>query len=261
MLARAKTGTGKTLAFLIPSVEMLARLQPPPRPGAISVLIISPTRELATQIQKEAQSVLTHHSFKAQVVYGGTNINAERTRVQRERCDFLIATPGRLTDHIENSPGFRDRLAGLRVLTLDEADQLLDMGFRKDIEKILAVLPKQRQTLLFSATMPPEVRTVAGLALRRDHAFVDTVGEEATHTHEHVRQTAMVAPMEAQLGVLLHTLRRLVAEDADAKVIVFFCTARATQFHAELFNTLGAGARTRGQPRIAADSRKYCGLA
>lgn len=166
-------------------------------------------------------------------------MNSEKGRLERDRCDVLIATPGRLTDHIENTGGFRNRLSALRVLILDEADQLLDMGFRRDIERILAALPRERQTLLFSATMPPEVRSVAGLALKRDHAFVDTVGEAASHTHEHVRQRAMVAPMEAQCGVLYALLRSLQQADAEAKVIVFFCTARQTQFHAELFSALG----------------------
>lgn len=253
-------------------------MQPQPRAGVISVLVISPTRELATQISKEASAVLTHHPYKAQVVYGallplrprfptsvgpharrrgnspapssfphpplpgGTNMNSEKGRLERDRCDVLIATPGRLTDHIQNTGGFRDRLSGLRVLILDEADQLLDMGFRRDIERILAALPRERQTLLFSATMPPEVRTVAGLALRRDHAFVDTVGEEASHTHEHVRQRAMVAPLEAQQSALLDLLRSLQRADPEHKVIVFFVTARATQFHAELFALLGVPA-------------------
>lgn len=171
--------------------------------------------------------MLSFHLYKAQVVYGGTNMNSEKGRLQRERCDALIATPGRLTDHIENTAGFRARLAGLRVLILDEADSLLDMGFRKDIERILAALPKTRQTLLFSATMPPEVRSVAGLALRRDHAFVDTVGEEASHTHEHVRQRAMVAPMEAQMGVLLHLLRDLQRADPDFKASAMSADAAA----------------------------------
>ena len=105
-----------------------------------------------------------------------------------------------------------------QVLILDEADQLLEMGFRPSLERILASLPTARQTLMFSATMPPDVRRIVGIALRPQHAFIDTVGEEATHTHEHVDQTAMVAPMEAQLGILAHALSAaLAAPDAKAR--------------------------------------------
>lgn len=200
VMAKAKTGTGKTMGFLIPAVEHLC--SSPPRPGRISVLIISPTRELASQIAKEAESLLTFHPFKSQVVYGGTNINRDLKKLQTERCDILVATPGRLNDHLENSD-LRNRLSCIQTLVLDEADQLLEMGFRPAIEKVLGNLPKERQTLLFSATMPQTVKQVAGLALRKEYTFIDTVKEDDSATNIQVQQSYCIVPLEDQLGVVL----------------------------------------------------------
>ena len=238
VLARAKTGTGKTLAFLIPSIERLARAPGGVPPGGVHVLVLSPTRELAIQISKEADALLTHHALKAQVVYGGTNMRSEQTRLASQRCDILVATPGRLVDHIQNTGGCKERLAHCRVAVLDEADQLLDMGFRDSLDKILATLPTTRQTLFFSATIPAGVRAVAAAALRRDHCFVDTVGDEEPHTNVQVNQCLVVAPFEAQVPMLVHLVRAAAAAPAH-KVLAFFCTARQTQFHAELLNAMG----------------------
>lgn len=99
VLARAKTGTGKTLAFLIPSINALASLPGGQPPGCVSCLVLSPTRELAVQISKEADALLTFHAMKAQCVYGGTNMSAEQKRVASSRCDVLVATPGRVRIH------------------------------------------------------------------------------------------------------------------------------------------------------------------
>ncbi|EFN51650.1 hypothetical protein CHLNCDRAFT_59143 [Chlorella variabilis] len=234
VMARAKTGTGKTMAFLIPAVEALCRA--PPRSGSgISVLVLSPTRELASQIAKEAEALLRFHPYKAQVVYGGTNINSERNRLAG-RCDVLVATPGRLIDHLENS-GLAATLQGIRTLVLDEADQLLEMGFRPAIEKILSFLPKSRQTLLFSATMPQAVQQVAGLALKKQHAFIDTIGEEDSATNTQARlpaapreaprplhsprveQSYALVPMEDQFTAIFSVLRRHAQTTPDHKII------------------------------------------
>ena len=142
VLARAKTGSGKTVGFLLPAIERLAR-SGRPRRGEVSCLVVSPTRELASQIGEEAKSLLTYHDFGCQVVFGGTNINSERKRLTSQGVEFLIATPGRLIDHFESSNLSR-AVQNLDVLVLDEADQLLDMGFRPSLEKILSYLPVQR---------------------------------------------------------------------------------------------------------------------
>ena len=134
LFAKAKTGSGKTLGFLVPAVEALARASGGQPCRGIGVLVVSPTRELATQILKEAETLLTFHRglMSAVAVIGGRPINGEANRMKRVgggiSLDILVGTPGRLVDHIQNTPGFAAALKNTRMLVLDEADRLLDMG-------------------------------------------------------------------------------------------------------------------------------------
>lgn len=247
VLAKAKTGTGKTVAFLLPSIEVVAKIPPASRDSKrppILVLVICPTRELATQAANEANTLLKYHpSIGVQVVIGGTRLALEQKRMQANPCQILVATPGRLRDHVENTAGFATRLMGVKVLVLDEADHLLDMGFRKDIEKIIAAVPKQRQTLLFSATVPQEVRQICHIALRRDHEFVDTVGEDTEQTHAQVSQMHLIAPLDKQFSLLYAMLRDHIADDVDYKVLVFCTTAMVTRLVADLLGELNLNVR------------------
>ena len=196
ILAKAKTGTGKTLSFLIPAVEHIVRAGNSP---GIKVLIISPTRELAMQIYEEAMLLVRfHNGVKVMVVVGGTNMNKDKNGF-REQPAMLVATPGRLNDHLENS-GLDRQLTNMRCMIFDEADQLLDMGFRPAIQQMLARLPPKdtRQTLLFSATMPNDVKAIAQLAMRQQYSFIDTVGAEES-THQHVPQQFLIASKETQM--------------------------------------------------------------
>lgn len=152
----------------------------------ISVLILSPTRELASQIAAEAKVLLRYHNgIGIQTLIGGTRFKEDLKRLESDPCQVLppslnflfwnpligeisfccgqivVATPGRLLDHIENRSGFSTKLMGLTVLVLDEADHLLNLGFRKDVEKLVDCIPRQRQTMLFSATIPREVKTAS----------------------------------------------------------------------------------------------------
>eukprot|EP00729_Bicosta_minor_P009051 gene9051-23845_t len=239
VLARAKTGTGKTLAFLIPAFEQIARMQA--APGKIRCLVISPTRELATQIAVEGKTLAQPHGFKIQTVMGGKFQSAEQKRL-KAGCELLVATPGRLQDHLDNSPGFKASLGQLAVLILDEADQLLEMGFKKEIEKILRSLPppSTRQTLLFSATVTPQVQQIAQSALRpgKNQAYCDCISKGEDHTHAKVPQYQMVVPMSDLIQTFV-SLIELQRKDPTHKVIVFFATARCTQFFAELFCAAG----------------------
>ena len=238
VLARARTGTGKTMAFLLPSVEQLHVHKP--RKEQVSVLVLSPTRELARQIRDEADGLLKFHPFQVQCVHGGTNANGEIKRLQSQRKDVLVATPGRLLDHLASASGLKESLQELRMLVLDEADQLLEMGFLPDVERILKQLPKNRQTMLFSATVPQKVHGVAGLAFKGDYVYVDTVGDEDVHTNEHVPQHGLIVPFADQIQHLLHVLQQHKAKPGH-KVIVFLPTARMTQFLAEVMNKAGLG--------------------
>lgn len=237
VLARAKTGSGKTVGFLLPAIERLAK-QGAPRKGDVSCLVISPTRELASQIGEEAKSLLTYHPFNCQVVFGGTNINSERKRLTSQGVEFLVATPGRLIDHFESSNLAR-ACQNLDVLVLDEADQLLDMGFRPSLEKILSYLPTQRQTLLFSATVPKTVHQIAANALRPGHQYIDCVGDDAPATNLQVKQSLIVASFHDHLTLMTQAIEEHQAEEPNHKIMVFFPTARSTQLASEMFEACG----------------------
>ncbi|KAK1376632.1 DEAD-box ATP-dependent RNA helicase 31-like [Heracleum sosnowskyi] len=246
VLAKARTGTGKTVAFLLPSIELVTKSPPVDRDQKrppIIVLVICPTRELASQAAAEANKLLKYHpSIGVQVVIGGTRLGLEQKRMQTNPCQILVATPGRLKDHIENTPGFATRLMGVKALVLDEADHLLDMGFRKDIERIIAAVPKQRQTLLFSATVPQEVRQICHVALKRDHEYIDTV-QGSEETHAQVTQTHLVATMDQHFPLLYALLKEHIADDVDYKVLVFCTTAMFTRLVADLLGELKLNVR------------------
>ena len=211
VLARARTGTGKTLGFLIPAIESLVASGERVQPGTCAILVLSPTRELSTQISTEAKTLLRFHSgIAVQLMMGGTNAEKERRQMMGAGpSTLLVATPGRLEDHLTNTQGFAQRFLGLRTFVLDEADQMLDMGFRPTITKILAALPPPatRQTLLFSATVPTEMQQIAAKALRPgdQQRFVDCVGEGAEAT---VRPPSAPPAPAAACGcaVRLHTV-------------------------------------------------------
>ncbi len=243
-LAKAKTGTGKTLAFMIPTIEKIASSisNKSKNRSDISCLVISPTRELAQQIGAETEKLLTFHKSylrKVVVCVGGTNKKKDVQGLSGT-TPIVVATPGRLLDHLQNG-GIAERMTRLDTLIFDEADQLLDMGFRPDIERILRLLQpsrQTRQTLLFSATIPDSVSEIAGIAMRGDYNFVDTVGEDTEQTHLHVQQQLMITPQESQVCALAGILEREINTTKDYKIIVFFTTARLTGFMAELFNSV-----------------------
>ena len=166
VLACAQTGTGKTAAFALPILQYLGKSQPKRtasgRARRIRVLVLAPTRELAQQISDSFTTYGRSSDFKQTVVYGGVNKNRQ-TRVLRSGVDVLVATPGRLMDHMADGVA---RLDSVEVLVLDEADRMLDMGFLPDIRRILKTVPKQRQTLLLSATMPKPIRELANDILK-----------------------------------------------------------------------------------------------
>ena len=243
-LAKAKTGTGKTLGFLIPTIEKLMSLKLSNHNyihnDGVTALCLSPTRELASQIQTEAEALSTFHKLNIVCIIGGTNINKDINRMKNKKVDLLIATPGRLNDHLANTPGFASRCKDIKVLIMDEADQLLEMGFKPEIDKILTYMPpkNERQTLLFSATVPPTVRAIADNALGKGYALVDTVGEEAEQTHAHVPQSITVLPLEEQIAGIASIISKFT-QSKRYKIIVFFTTARVTGYMSELFNTMG----------------------
>ena len=205
-------------------------------PGKIAILVISPTRELAMQTMKEAQMLLKQHRYRAQCVIGGTNIKSEQRNLHQGGVDILVATPGRLLDHIQNSRGVRELLDSVSVLVLDEADKLLEMGFKKDIDTIVSYLPPtgHRQTLLFSATMPDQLAQLVRNIIAPTHQTIDTVGDDQTNVQ--VKQEYVISPFKDQIPIFYQMVKEHMASERDYKIIAFFVTARMTQFMANLFN-------------------------
>ncbi|XP_008238909.2 PREDICTED: probable DEAD-box ATP-dependent RNA helicase 48 [Prunus mume] len=236
-LIKAKTGTGKTAAFVLPAIEAVVKAKTSntnQRVSPILVLILCPTRELASQIAAETNVLLKYHDgIGLQTLVGGTRFKEDQKRLESNPCQIIVATPGRLLDHIENKSGLSVRLMGLKMLILDEAGHLLDLGFRKDIEKIVDCLPRQRQSLLFTATIPKEVRRISQLVLKKDHAFVDTVGLGCVETHDKVKQSSLVEPHELHFQIVHQLLMEHISQSPDYKVIVFCTTGMVTSllFH------------------------------
>ncbi|CAK7335496.1 unnamed protein product [Dovyalis caffra] len=246
-MVKAKTGTGKSAAFLLPAIEAVlkatssnAKLRVPP----IYVLILCPTRELASQITAEVNAMLKYHDgIGVQTLVGGTRFKDDQRRLESDPCQIIVATPGRLLDHIENKGGLSVHLMGLKMLILDEADHLLDLGFRKDVEKIVDCLPRQRQSLLFSATIPKEVRRISQLVLKREHDFVNTVGIGCVETPAKIKQSFLVTPHELHFQVVHYLLKEHILKAPDYKVIVFCTTGMVTSLMYLLLREMKMNAR------------------
>ncbi|KAJ6583764.1 P-loop containing nucleoside triphosphate hydrolase protein, partial [Mycena sp. CBHHK59/15] len=241
LLVQAKTGTGKTLAFLLPAVERLAQMQLANR--KISMLVLSPTRELALQVTIRAHSLIAGHPFRVAHAIGGTNMNATGRRIMDDPPRILIATPGRLVDHLENTPSFAHLFSDLRVIVYDEADRLLDQGFKRELDKILAYLPDKtkvrRQALLFSATVSDEIKVVAKGALAANYKFISTLRDDEVNTHEHVPQQSMIVPFSHHLAATFAFLQQdRVLHNGGSKAIIFLPTARLVGFYYEALSQL-----------------------
>ncbi|KAK9779359.1 putative ATP-dependent RNA helicase [Seiridium cardinale] len=170
VLGAAKTGSGKTLAFLIPAIEMMNSLRFKPRNGT-AVIIISPTRELALQIFGVARELMAHHSQTYGIVMGGANRRAEADKLAKG-INLLVATPGRLLDHLQNTPAFVYK--NLKSLVIDEADRILETGFEDEMKQIIKILPStERQSMLFSATQTTKVEDLARISLRPGPLYIN----------------------------------------------------------------------------------------
>jgi len=272
VLGRARTGTGKTVAFLLPAIERLIRDGTIHDPNTVGILVVSPTRELASQIGEQAKLLLKyHHGASVQVMFGGTNVKTDVNRLSSRKGlpTILVATPGRLLDHLKttklktnngnNIVSFgKHVMSETNVLVLDETDRLLDMGFRREINRILEYLPPShtRQTLLFSATMPSDLKTIMKQNMKPEYIEVDCVqdGDAATHTNDCVTQSHIVLPSNEidMISSVVETVRYAVEthvnqDDASSrftippKIVVFFPTARLVQFYAEIFQEINKG--------------------
>ena len=201
LLAAAQTGTGKTAGFTLPLLHILSQTHAHPHPpGRPRCLIMTPTRELAAQVEESVKTYGKHLPLTSLVMFGGVNINPQISALKK-RVDILVATPGRLLDHV----GQRTLdLSGVEILVLDEADRMLDMGFIRDIRKVLALLPKKRQNLLFSATFSDEIRELTR-GLLHDPATVEVAPRNTTA--ERVEQAAYMVGQKHKRELLAHLIK------------------------------------------------------
>lgn len=194
VLGVAQTGTGKTAAFALPVLQILARKEIKGR-RKIRTLVLTPTRELAAQINERFATYSEHLSIYHQVIFGGVS-QKPQVKSLRRGIDILVATPGRLLDLIEQ--GFID-LENIEFFVLDEADRMLDMGFIKDIKKVIKLLPKKRQNLLFSATMPSSIADLANSFLN-NAVMIDLSPEEITV--ERIEQSVMFVEKQYKINLI-----------------------------------------------------------
>ncbi|KAF8139955.1 DEAD-domain-containing protein [Boletus edulis] len=229
VLGAARTGSGKTLAFLIPAVELLHRMKFKPRNGT-GIIIVSPTRELALQIFGVAKDLMAYHSQTFGIVIGGANRRAEAEKLEKG-VNLLVATPGRLLDHLENTKGFVFR--NLKALVIDEADRILEIGFEEEMKKIIAILPNDdRQSMLFSATQTTKVQDLARISLRPGPLHIDVDKEEVTSTVSTLSQGYVACPSDRRFLLLFTFLKK----NLKKKVIVFFSSCNSVKYHGELLN-------------------------
>ena len=212
LLAGAQTGTGKTAAFAMPILHKLAATADSASraPSSVRALILVPTRELAAQVEASVQLYGRYLPLRSLVLIGGVKINPQMQKLRRS-VDILVATPGRLLDHIQQRSV---DLSHVEILVLDEADRMLDMGFIRDIRRILAVLPKKRQNLLFSATFSPEIRGLAD-GLLNNPTSVEVAARNATA--DNVAQRVFAVDQDRKRELLSH----LIEEHQWGQVLVF----------------------------------------
>jgi len=244
VLGAAKTGSGKTLSFLIPALELLNKVKFAHTKGT-GVVIITPTRELAQQIYDVAINLVAYQNRSVALIIGGSNKKFESIKLLKGAA-IVVATPGRLLDHLMNTEGFVTH--NLLMLVIDEADQILKIGFEEEMNEILKLLPSDRQTVLFSATQTKKVDDLIRLSMKSP-IYVSV--EDKIATVENLEQGFVVCDSDRRFRLLFTFLRK----NMDKKVMVFFSSCSSVKFHSDLLNyvdvpTLDIHGKQKQQKRI-----------
>ncbi|XP_077253494.1 DEAD-box ATP-dependent RNA helicase 27-like [Tasmannia lanceolata] len=226
VLGAARTGSGKTLAFLVPAVELLHHIHFSPRNGT-GVVVICPTRELAIQTHAVAKDLLKYHTQTLALVIGGASRRGEAERLAKG-VNLLVATPGRLLDHLQSTKGFIYK--NLKCLMIDEADRILEANFEEEMKQIIKLLPKERQTALFSATQTKKVEDLARLSFQTTPVYIGVDDGRSKVTVEGLQQGYCVVPSAKRFVLLYSFLKRNLSK----KVMVFFSSCNSVKYHAEL---------------------------
>lgn len=247
LMAAAQTGTGKTAGFTLPMLQRLTESKRKVSPNRIRALVLTPTRELAAQVGESVRNYGKHLPIRSHVVFGGVSINPQMMATRRG-LDVLVACPGRLMDlYNQNAVKFDE----VEILVLDEADRMLDMGFIRDIRRILALLPKKRQNLLFSATFADEIRELA-TGLLDNPAVIEVTPRNSTA--ERIEQLVHPCDKANKIALLSH----LVTSNDWQQVLVFTRTKHMANRVAETLDNIarGIGAPLRKEPRDPSEQRR-----
>ena len=238
-LVQAKTGTGKTLAFLLPALHCLIQGQSTVPKGQVAILVITPTRELALQIAKSCDQLTSQMArpLECHVAVGGTARASAHDRFMHGAPSVLVATPGRLKDYLSDETS-AEKLSNIQTLVLDEADTMLEKGFLVEVKKILQLIPRKStgwQGMCFSATLPPKVKDVVSVVLKPGYTSISTVEENEAPTHERVPQYHVLIPSVTQTftglaAILNHEMQ------SSSKIIVFGVTANMVALYARVFS-------------------------
>ncbi|XP_063543030.1 probable ATP-dependent RNA helicase pitchoune isoform X1 [Cydia strobilella] len=228
LVGAARTGSGKTLAFLIPAIDLIYKLKFKPRNGT-GVIILSPTRELSMQTFGVLMELMKYHHHTYGLVMGGANRSTEAQKLSKG-INILVATPGRLLDHLQNTPDFLYK--NLQCLIIDEADRILEIGFEEEVKQIIKLLPKRRQTMLFSATQTKKTEALTALAVKHEPVYVGVDDHREQATVDSLEQGYIVCPSEKRMMVLFTFLKK----NRKKKVMVFLSTCMSVKYHHELFN-------------------------
>jgi ATP-dependent RNA helicase DDX18/HAS1 len=206
LVGAAKTGSGKTLSFLIPIIELLTKIEFTRKQGT-GAIIISPTRELSLQIYGVLRDLMENsgHVQTHGLIMGGANRKAEADKLIKG-VNILVSTPGRLLDHLMNTRGFN--FQRLQMLVIDEADRILEQGFEEDMQKIIKILPKERQTILFSATQTRKVEDLARLSMSNTPVYVGVHDNASQSTVEGLQQGYVLCPAEKRFMLLFTFLKK-----------------------------------------------------
>ena len=217
VMGAAQTGTGKTAGFSLPIIQLLlahASSSMSPARHPVRALILTPTRELAVQVAENVKAYAKHTPLRSTVVFGGMDMKPQ-TVILRGGVEIVIATPGRLLDHIEQK---NISLSQVQMLVMDEADRMLDMGFLPDLQRIINLLPKQRQNLMFSATFSPEIKKLAGTFLN-DPLTIEVA--RSNQTADKVTQVVYKVPEDQKHALVAHLLRQ-----RDLKQVIVFSNTK-----------------------------------
>ncbi|KAL4908184.1 hypothetical protein BDW74DRAFT_147013 [Aspergillus multicolor] len=237
-LVQAKTGTGKTVAFLLPALHCLLQGQSRVRKGQVAILIITPTRELAQQITKQCDQLTAQldRPLECHFAVGGTARASAHSRFMNGSPSILVATPGRLKDYLSD-PETAEKLKDIQTLILDEADTMLEAGFLADVKQILKLIPPKSagwQGMCFSATLPPKVKDVVNVVLKPGYSSISTIDENEAPTHERVPQYHVLIPSVVDTFTALTSLLNLEIKKSS-KIIIFGVTANMVALFHDLF--------------------------